>query len=264
MKKRTLKFLFSSLLILFFSHLYAQPKVSIITSLYKGEKYIDHFLEDISKQTIYKDCEHIIINANSPEEEEPIILKYAKKFPNIRYIKLREDPGLYAVWNIGLVMSNAEFITNANVDDRYSYSSIEKLLNFLEKNPGVDLVYSDLIFTSDVNTPFHSCNIIEYHQQPEFSVNNVIHYCSPGNHPLWRKSMHFKYGLFDTAYKINGDHEMWIRAASKGGVFKRYPEYLGAFYCGDTNLSLSPEKKLIRAREYKMLRKQYRKIWPSS
>ena len=39
------------------------PKISIITSIYKGEKFIKHFFEDIAKQTIFKECELILINA---------------------------------------------------------------------------------------------------------------------------------------------------------------------------------------------------------
>ena len=51
------------------------PKISIITSLYKGGEYIKGFLEDIVNQTIFKDkCELIIIDANSPDNEKDIIL----------------------------------------------------------------------------------------------------------------------------------------------------------------------------------------------
>ena len=43
------------------------PKISIITSVYDGDDYIESFLEDITRQTIFKDkCELIMVNANSP------------------------------------------------------------------------------------------------------------------------------------------------------------------------------------------------------
>lgn len=242
--------------------LYAEPEITIITSLYKGERFIKGFLEEIAKQTIYDDCEHIIINANSPENEEPIIQEFCKKHENVKYLRLDFDPGLYAVWNIGIFLSKGEYITNANVDDRFCNTSLEELLTYIKKRPDVDLVYSDIVFTRDANKPFHMCSVFEYHNQPEFSLENVILYCCPGHHPLWRKSMHVRFGLFDTSYKIIGDHEYWIRSAYRGAKFARYPKYLGAFYCGNSNLSFSKSKKLIRMKESKYLRKTYRKIWP--
>ena len=58
------------------------PKVSIITSLYKGGDFIKGFLDDIVSQTIFDEkCELIIIDANSPDNEKDIILEYQKKQP---------------------------------------------------------------------------------------------------------------------------------------------------------------------------------------
>ena len=41
-----------------------------------ADEFIEPYLEDITRQTIFKDkCELILINANSPGNEEPIIKK---------------------------------------------------------------------------------------------------------------------------------------------------------------------------------------------
>jgi cellulose synthase/poly-beta-1,6-N-acetylglucosamine synthase-like glycosyltransferase len=96
------------------------PKISIITSVYDGDDHIEGFLEDITRQTIFKEkCELILINANSPGNEEEVINQYLKKFPdNIVYKRLDKDPGIYGVWNMGIELSTGEFLTNANLDDR--------------------------------------------------------------------------------------------------------------------------------------------------
>ena len=102
------------------------PKISIITSLYKGGAYIKGFLEDIVNQTIFEEkCELIIVDANSPDNEKDIILEYQKKYPNIVYSRLDKDPGIYACWNTAIEMSRGQFLTNANVDDRKSVKSLE-------------------------------------------------------------------------------------------------------------------------------------------
>src|SRR5688572_18772954 len=89
-----------------------KPLVSIITSIWNGDEFIEGFLADITRQTFFTNCELILINANSPGNEEPVIEKYMSQYPNIRYVKLNQDPGLYGVWNMGIKMAKGEFITN--------------------------------------------------------------------------------------------------------------------------------------------------------
>ena len=58
-----------------------KPKISLFTSLYRGLEHLKGFLEDIEGQTMFKECELVIIGANSPEkeEEEAILQPYLHK-----------------------------------------------------------------------------------------------------------------------------------------------------------------------------------------
>ncbi len=49
------------------------PLVSIFCSIFKGEKYIQHYLHDITRQSIFDKCELILVDGNSPENEEAYI-----------------------------------------------------------------------------------------------------------------------------------------------------------------------------------------------
>lgn len=240
------------------SCIFAEPKVTIITSVYKADDYIEHFLKEIAKQTFYSKCHHLIINANSPGNEERSILNHACKYPNVEYLRLNFDPGLYAVWNIGVIKAKAECIMNANVDDQLEYSAIENLYHYLQDNSDVDLVYGDLYFTNEKNSTFSSCIHKTYFQRLEFSKENLKKDCSPGPHPLWRKGLHEKYGLFDQFFKIFGDLEMWLRAAYHGAVFKRYPEPVSLFYEGPNTLSHSSARFHQRKLESKYIAKLYK------
>lgn len=237
-----------------------KPRVSIITSLFKGDDFIAGFLSDITRQTIFNECELIIINANSPGREEPIVKEYMKKFPNIVYKKLYRDPGLYAVWNMGIKMAHADFVTNANVDDRRNPESLEVQAYALEKNPAVDLVYGDYRVTYTPNETFElssgALTVFPY----EFSPNRMYK-CLPGPQPMWRKSMHEKYGYFDESFKCGGDFEMWNRAVSKGSQFKRIALCTGVFYSNPKGLSTDTDKKSIQDAELQKIVNQYQDMW---
>jgi glycosyltransferase involved in cell wall biosynthesis len=220
------------------------PKVSIITSVYDGDEYIRPFLEDITRQSIFKDkCELILINANSPGNEEEVIQEYLEKYPdNIVYKRLEEDPGIYGVWNIGVEMSTGEYLTNANLDDRKAINSLEMHAKELYANDDVDLVYADMLITDKPNETFEN-NSSEGRRYnfPRFSLSNLKITNMPHAAPMWRKSYHNRYGKFDAKYRSAGDWEMWLRGASQGSTFKKIDSILGLYYYNPTGISTNPD-----------------------
>ena len=218
------------------------PKISIITSIYNGDEYIRPFLEDITRQTIFDRCELILINAASPGNEEEVINEYLKKHDNIVYKKLSKDPGIYGVWNKGVKMATGEYITNANLDDRKSPNSLERHAIELFANEDVDLVYADMAITDKPNEVWESNSSQgRRYNFPEYSFDNLKMVNMPHASPMWRKSLHGKYGVFNKKYKSAGDWEMWLRAASKGSKFKKINGVLGLYYFNPTGISTNPD-----------------------
>tara|TARA_R100000234_G_scaffold39845_1_gene23806 strand:+ start:1342 stop:3297 length:1956 start_codon:yes stop_codon:yes gene_type:complete len=236
------------------------PKISIITSVYNGDEFIRSFLEDITSQTIFEDkCELILINANSPGNEEWAIQEYMEKYPNnIIYKRLEEDPGIYGVWNMGVEMASGEYLTNANLDDRKAVNSLERHARELYTNDGVDLVYADMAITDRPNETFKNNNSEgRQYNFPEFSFDNLKMTNMPHASPMWRKSYHDKYGLFDDKYKSAGDWELWLRGASQGSKFKKINSILGLYYFNPTGISTNPENFSWKRKEEKEVFEKY-------
>lgn len=237
-----------------------KPRVSIITSIYNGDDFIAGFLSDITRQTIFDQCELILINANSPGDEEPIITAYMHKFPNIVYKKLDADPGIYGVWNMALKMARADFITNANLDDRRNPESLEVHARALEQNPHIDLVYSDFHVTFTPHETFE-CNTHQYSILPDEFSPNVMYKCITGPQPMWRKNVHEKYGYFDDTFKSGGDFEMWNRASSMGSRFQKVPGLSGLYYLNPKGLSTDLAKKALQDAELQRINEKYGHLW---
>jgi len=239
------------------------PKISIITSVYDGDDFIRPFLEDITKQTIFEEkCELILINADSPGNEEIIINEYLEKYPNnIVYKKLDEDPGVYGVWNIGAKMATGEFLTNANLDDRKAPHSLEKHAKTLYASPGVDLVYADLFITDKPNETFEDSTANERRYNfPDFSFENLQMVNMPHNNPMWRKNYHEKYGYFNELYTSAGDWEMWLRGASQGSKFKKIHEVLGLYYFNPVGISTNPDNFSRKSEEEAAIYEKYAEL----
>ena len=241
------------------------PKISIITSVYDGDEYIRPFLEDITRQTIFEDkCELILINANSPGNEEEVIQEYLEKYPdNIIYKRLEEDPGIYGVWNIGVEMSSGEYLTNANLDDRKAVNSLERHAKELYTSEEIDLVYADMIITDQPNETFESNSSQgRRYNFPKFSLDDLKMSNMPHASPMWRKNYHDKYGNFDDKYRSAGDWEMWLRGASQGSKFKKIESLLGLYYFNPKGISTNPENFDWKEEEEREVFKKYRNISP--
>jgi glycosyltransferase involved in cell wall biosynthesis len=252
------------------------PRVTILTSVYNGDAYIRGFLKDIVRQTIFSQCELIMINANSPGNEERIILEYANTYPNIIYKKLPHDPGLYGVWNIGIKMARSAYIINANLDDRLHPECYEVHARTLDSNPMAGVVYSGSYMTTVANEVFdtikpHWKKML--HTQEEYTKHRMLYGDNPKkarsipfphNHPMWRRALHVTYGLFDSRLKAAGDLEMWLRLRLLGNViFKKIDGYYALYYWNPHGLSTIefPHSRDSDMKEHTSIDVFYKKIY---
>ena len=206
--------------------------LAIITTIYKGSKYILPFLKNITEQTVFSECTLIIVDANSPENEFETIDKYIQCFPNIRYIRLEERVGIYDAWNIAIKESNSDFITNANVDDLHRKDALEIKIAALKSNPKIDVVYTDVFYSLMENLSFDviaNANL-KTNFTSEATKFNLLKCNFPHNAPMWRRSLHENIGYFDTQYKSAGDWEFWLRAAFEKHSFMKIDDIVTAYY----------------------------------
>lgn len=237
------------------------PKISFITSVYKGEEFIEGFMQDIIRQTIFKEkCELVLVNCNSPENEEETILKYQKLYPdNIKYIKLDNDPGIYDAWNLAIKESTGEFISNANLDDRHASDFAEKLAKLLVLESAIDCVYSENLITMEPHETFekNSSNGQVYPVE-EFSIEAMLRGNPPHCMPMWRKSLHDKNGWFDQKYKSAADWDFWLRCAFSGSKYLKYTtQPLGLYYFNPKGMSTNPEHNSWKREHEKEIFKKY-------
>jgi len=224
----------------------AVPKISLITSVYKADEYIEQLMEDVTRQTIFEEkCEWIILNVDPPGQEfdEEIILRYAEKYPNnIIYKRLDEDPGIYDTWNMAIKMSTGEYLTNVNCDDRRRPDAIEQQAKLLYANPETSLVYNDSYVVHDPNIRWEDvpADSKKYNFE-QFSKEAMLRGNQPHNNPMWHRELHDKFGYFNQYYKASGDWDFWLRCSFGGAKFIKHHEVLGVYYFNPEGMSTNPE-----------------------
>ena len=222
-----------------------KPLVSIITTFHEGDKFLNHFMKNITSQTLFDRCELIIVDAASEGNEVEIIQPYIEKYKNIIYHRINEKLKPTPCLNEAIRISSGKCLTFALIDDVKKTNCIEMLFGHLEKND-CSLVYGDVIQVDEENQFFEehagSNNVFE-HSKYEFSLENMIK-CLPGPMPMWYSNIHNRCGFFDdSSCDYADDWEMWLRMVSKGYRFKKLNEKVGLYLIGGRSQQDSLEQK---------------------
>ena len=115
------------------------PLITVLMPCYNTMPYLPEALESIIQQT-YNNLEILCINDGSTDDTGKILDEYAKKDSRIRVIHNEKNIKLIRSLNKGIDLASGEFIARMDADDISAPDRIEKELNFMLKNPEVDVV----------------------------------------------------------------------------------------------------------------------------
>ncbi|WP_348653170.1 glycosyltransferase family 2 protein, partial [uncultured Sulfurimonas sp.] len=117
------------------------PVVSIITSVYNGEKYLEDTIKSVINQS-YTNIEYIIIDGGSTDGSINIIKKYQDK---ITYWVSEKDRNMYDGINKGLKIASGDIVASLNSDDFYADNDVvSDIVKFIDNN-NCDGIYGNVI-----------------------------------------------------------------------------------------------------------------------
>ncbi len=216
-------------------------KVSAIVSTYNSEEFIRGCLQDLVNQTLYQqgELEIVIIDSCSEENERAIVEEFQSTYQNIIYERTSEREPLYKAWNRAIKSASGRYITNANTDDRHRFDALEKMGIYLDRNLDISLVYADQLITTIPNDTFARTRSENKWNWPPYTYEQMKLGCCVGSQPMWRKSLHDRYGYFREEFKCSGDYEFWMRIGSQGEKMALIPTILGLYYFNPKGLEHS-------------------------
>ena len=75
--------------------------------------------------------------------------------------------------------------------------------------------------------------------------------------PLWRKSLHDRFGFFDESYKTAADGDFWLRCAVGGAKISMVNHPVGLYYENPSGRSTNPETLNEMILEVQTMRQKY-------
>ncbi len=112
------------------------PLVSVLMSVYNGERYVRFAIESILHQT-FTDFEFLIIDDGSNDESVPLIQGFRDS--RIRLVRNGRNLGLVASLNRGLEMARGAYVARMDADDISMPERLQRQVDFMDANPEVDI-----------------------------------------------------------------------------------------------------------------------------
>ncbi|KYP15965.1 glycosyltransferase family 2 protein [Flavihumibacter sp. CACIAM 22H1] len=125
-------------------------QVSVIMPVYNAEKYLTAAIQSVLQQT-YSDLELVIVNDGSTDKTDAIIKSFTDK--RIKYYNLGKNYGRGYARNFAVSNCSGNYIAVCDADDINLPERIEKQVNFLEKNPQIHIVGTQILHFVDDHAP---------------------------------------------------------------------------------------------------------------
>tara|TARA_B100000315_G_C14583645_1_gene591808 strand:+ start:1615 stop:2646 length:1032 start_codon:yes stop_codon:yes gene_type:complete len=181
------------------------PKVTVLMSVYNGERYLREAIDSILNQT-FTDYEFIIVNDGCTDSSRDIITTYSDR--RICLIDNERNIGLTKSLNKGLKKANGEYIARIDADDISLPQRLEKQVTFMRKNPKVSVCGGWVIYFGTKKE-----NIIKLPSEAN-EIKASLFYKNELYHTtvIFRRELQNKEKVFyNEDYLRAQDYELWSR-----------------------------------------------------
>lgn len=244
-------------------------KLSVIIVNYNHKYFPRLAVEALEKSKTHFPFEIIVVDNASHDEESLIFLEQADKDKRITLIKSPQNVGFGRGNNLGAKIAKGKYLFFHNPDVTVNENSLQKLVDFMEKNPDIGIAGPKLVYSS--GKVQESCR-----RHMKFS-DLVLNRTPLGKLPMFRQRVK-RYLMEDFDHNKTQDVDLITGAAIMmprelfekiGGFDKRYFLFMEDFdlcrmvkkagkrivYCPESEMN-HYHKRLSQGSLFKLLRKK--------
>jgi glycosyltransferase EpsE len=219
------------------------PQVSVVTTVFNGEPYVDRAIPGILAQT-FTDFEWILVDDGSQDRTPQILRELASRDPRIRVFSPGRI-GLTAAANFGVKQARGDYIARQDFDDKSYPDRLRLQVDLLNAHPDVGVVGGHFVVVDDtrgeryVRMPAteHGAIITELAKSIPFA--NTI--------SMFRRRVWTDSGGYPDVADLE-DQLLWIEAAKLGWRFASIPVVLGEHFIHETSFFHRSFKYIDRQR----------------
>lgn len=185
----------------------AQPRISVLMSVYNGADYLEESLSSVLEQT-FSDFEVILLDDGSTDHSRIVIEKKMSTDPRIRLVA-QPNLGLTPSLNRGLALCRAPVVARQDADDISLPQRFEKQLEYLDRHPDVGMV--------NCRTEFFNRNgKLRDAEMPPLTTEQIPGYLAHKNifvhgAAMFRRRPVLELGGYREFFRCAQDYDLWLR-----------------------------------------------------
>lgn len=215
-----------------------RPKISIAIPLYNTPiSYLEELLASIVGQT-YENWELCLADGSTKAEVGNYICTKYGTDKRIRYQKLSENLGIAGNTNAAVDMATGDYVMLCDHDDLVAVNALYEMVLELNKDPEIDIVYTDEDLVNSDSTEFSSPRF-----KPDFnldflrSINYICHIF------MVRKKILDEVGCFREEFDGAQDYDFILRCCEKTNKICHIPKVLYHWRAHENSTAGNPESK---------------------
>ena len=184
--------------------------LTVAMPVYNREKFLDASINSILQQS-YQDFEFIILDDSSTDTSISILQQYQKKDCRITILQNKTNKGEAYSRNLLIKEAKGKYLAWMDSDDTCPLYRLKEQLNFLEKNPNIDIVGGQTIV-------FGTKNQMTYAPLTDHNIkSHILSICSFVNpSTIFRLKKIRKYNLqYLRKFEISTDFAFLVSACQK-------------------------------------------------
>ena len=183
--------------------MFDNPKISVIMSVYNGEKYLREAIESILNQT-FTDFEFIIVNDGSTDDTLEIIQSYNDE--RIKIINNEQNIGLTKSLNKALKQAKGKYIARQDADDVSLPNRFEEQIKYLEEHSEIAVLGTSKYVINKDGKILRKVIALSDPGKILFNDNAFTH-----GSVMLKKAVVDKLGYYNELFRYSQDYELWLR-----------------------------------------------------
>lgn len=190
-----------------------KPAISVIMTVYNGERYLVQAIDSIRQQSL-RDFEFVIVDDGS-DDRTPEILAKAQADPRIKVIS-KQRLGRARALNVAWTQASGKYVANLDADDMAEPNRLENQFTFLEQHPEVGLLgtASRILNEDDENSENET---IVRPPLTDLELRSALVRCNPFRHSsvMIPRRVLEEVGGYNERFHVSIDYELWVRIACR-------------------------------------------------
>lgn len=212
----------------------SDPVVSVVIPTYNHAVLLKVAIDSVVNQT-YINWEIIVINNYSSDNTEELVNSYSD--PRIRIVNYRNDGIIAASRNMGIKLSQGEYVAFLDSDDLWYPTKLSECINVFKVNMDADLVCTGEIWRKDGV----EINSVSYGPSDKTDFRSLLFggNCVSTSAVIIKRNRLYEAGCFSERkqFLLAEDYDLWIKLSKNGCKFKFIDKPLGEYIIHDDNNS---------------------------